>query len=130
MLKVDLNSPTPLAEQIRLGIRHAIATGELHPGDPLPTVRQLAADLGINFNTVARAYQLLEGDGLAATLRGRGTMVKAARAIPPSGDEGAQCQWLAELRNALASARLAGLSREKTESIVSTEANLIWPKES
>ncbi len=79
MLTIRLDSPVPLAEQIRLGIRQAIAAAELAPGDPLPAVRQLANDLGVNFNTVARAYRELEQEGLVISRRGRGTVVTSAR---------------------------------------------------
>jgi GntR family transcriptional regulator len=49
--------------------------GDLKPGDQLPTVRQLAADLRINFNTVARAYRMLDDDGIISTQHGRGTFI-------------------------------------------------------
>ena len=52
-----------------------VARGELQPGDQLPTVRQLATDLRVNFNTVARAYRLLDEAGLISTQHGRGTYV-------------------------------------------------------
>jgi len=56
-------------------IKHQIATGKLKPGDQLPTVRQLAADLRVNFNTVARAYRLLDDDAIISTQHGRGTFI-------------------------------------------------------
>jgi GntR family transcriptional regulator len=56
-------------------IKHQIATGTLQPGDQLPTVRQLAADLRVNFNTVARAYRLLDEDAIISTQHGRGTFI-------------------------------------------------------
>ena len=74
-LEVDFRQRTPITEQIRSQIRMLISRGVLRPGDQLPTVRQLAADLRINFNTVARAYRLLEEDGLISVQHGRGTFV-------------------------------------------------------
>jgi GntR family transcriptional regulator len=56
-------------------VKQAIAGGKLNPGDQLPTVRQLAADLRINFNTVARAYRLLDEEGIISTQHGRGTYI-------------------------------------------------------
>jgi GntR family transcriptional regulator len=56
-------------------VKQAIASGKLSPGDQLPTVRQLAADLRINFNTVARAYRLLDEEGIISTQHGRGTYI-------------------------------------------------------
>lgn len=83
MLTVDPSDPTPLYAQLDRGIRAAIASGKLKVGDRLPTVRQLAVDLRINANTVARVYAELERAGVLATQRGIGTFVRQAPA-PPS----------------------------------------------
>ncbi|HSS98989.1 MAG TPA: GntR family transcriptional regulator [Terriglobales bacterium] len=72
---VDLTSHNPAYLQIIGEVRQAIAKSELNPGDQLPTVRQLAADLRINFNTVARAYRLLDEEGIISTQHGRGTFI-------------------------------------------------------
>src|ERR1700682_5802866 len=83
---VDSTSPTPIYAQLDRSIRAAIATGQLEPGAQLPTVRQLAVDLAVNANTVARVYAQLERDGVLETRRGVGTFVlespspRAARA--------------------------------------------------
>jgi GntR family transcriptional regulator len=74
-LKLDFRSGSPIYIQIMEQIRQMIASGELQPGDQLPTVRQLATDLRINWNTVARAYKLLDEAGLISSQRGRGTYV-------------------------------------------------------
>jgi len=73
---VDSTSPTPIYAQLNRSIRAAIATGELEPGAQLPTVRQLAVDLAVNANTVARVYAQLERDGILETRRGVGTFVR------------------------------------------------------
>jgi GntR family transcriptional regulator len=73
---VDPTSPTPIYAQLDRSIRAAIATGELEPGAQLPTVRQLAVDLAVNANTVARVYAQLERDGMLETRRGVGTFVR------------------------------------------------------
>src|SRR6266567_7941022 len=73
---VDSTSPTPIYAQLDRSIRAAIATGELDPGTQLPTVRQLAVDLAVNANTVARVYSQLERDGILETRRGVGTFVR------------------------------------------------------
>jgi len=75
MIRIDPESRVPLYAQIMEQIQAHIAAGQLTPGDQLPTIRQLAADLRINFNTVVRAYQELEREGLISTQRGRGTFV-------------------------------------------------------
>ena len=73
---VDTTSPTPIYAQLERSIRAAIATGELESGAQLPTVRQLAVDLAVNANTVARVYAQLERDGMLETRRGVGTFVR------------------------------------------------------
>jgi GntR family transcriptional regulator len=74
-IKVDLRLRIPIYVQIMDQIKYFIVNGELQPGDQLPTVRQMAADLHVNFNTVARAYRLLDEDGMISTQHGRGTYV-------------------------------------------------------
>ena len=74
-LKVDVRSKVPIYLQIGERVKHTIATGEMQPGDQLPTVRQLAQDLRVNFNTIARAYRLLNDAGVISTQPGRGTFV-------------------------------------------------------
>jgi GntR family transcriptional regulator len=76
MFEVDSRSPTPIYAQMDRSIRAAIATGKLEPGAQLPTVRQLAVDLAVNANTVARVYAQLERDGILETRRGVGTFVR------------------------------------------------------
>ena len=77
MFQIDANHPTPLYAQLERSIRFAIATGKLRIGDQLPTVRQLAVDLRINANTVAKVYTELERAGVVETRRGIGTFVTA-----------------------------------------------------
>ena len=69
-------SPEPVYEQIVRQIQDGVASGELPPGAPLPTVRQLACDLQLNRNTVARAYKQLEDRGVILTAGRRGTFVR------------------------------------------------------
>jgi GntR family transcriptional regulator len=76
MFAIDGTDPTPLYAQLERAIRVAIATGRLGLGDKLPTVRQLAVDLRINANTVARVYAELERAGVLETRRGVGTFVR------------------------------------------------------
>ena len=76
MFAVDATDPTPLYAQLERAIRVAIATGRLRPGERLPTVRQLAVELRVNANTVARVYGELERAGVLGTCRGVGTFVR------------------------------------------------------
>src|SRR5205814_10586903 len=75
MFQVDTKHPTPIYHQLDRSIRFAIATGRLGIGDQLPTVRQLAVDLRVNANTVAKVYSELERNGVVETRRGVGTFV-------------------------------------------------------
>jgi GntR family transcriptional regulator len=77
VLNIDSAHPTPLYHQLERAIRFAITTGKIAVGDQLPTVRQLAVDLRINANTVAKVYLELERAGVVETRRGVGTFVKA-----------------------------------------------------
>lgn len=72
-VNLDFNSGIPIYVQIVDQVRALLLSGELKPGDQLPTVRQLASELRVNFNTIARAYRLLDEAGLISTQRGRGT---------------------------------------------------------
>jgi GntR family transcriptional regulator len=76
MFVLDPGDPTPLYAQLERSIRAAIAAGRLAEGDRLPTVRQMAVDLRINANTVARVFAELERAGVVETRRGVGTFVK------------------------------------------------------
>lgn len=74
-IKIDFRSSTPIYIQIMEQIRQMVASNELKQGDQLPTVRQLATELRVNFNTVARAYRMLDEAGLISTQHGRGTYI-------------------------------------------------------
>ena len=74
-IQIDFRSGVPGYNQIVEQIQQEIASGRLKPGDQLPTVRALAADLRINFNTVARAYRILDEMGIISTQHGRGTYI-------------------------------------------------------
>ncbi len=129
MITIDLESATPIVEQVHAEIRQAIAAGQLRPGDSLPTVRQLAQDLGINLNTVARAYRLLESDGLVTSIRGRGSVVRSAREAPAIAEHSLQQRIGRTIRTLIADARLAGLERGELEALFVEQARSQWPRE-
>ena len=111
---IDPRSPTPLYEQIAARIRLAVASEELRPGDPLPSVRQLAAIVRDNPATVAQAYRDLEAEGFVSKRHGAGTFVKE---VPMKGKNEEMEQQARELVSSLMSdaARLgisAGLLRQ------------------
>jgi GntR family transcriptional regulator len=74
-IRLSRGGGTPAYLQIVDQIKHHMATGRLQPGQQLPTIRQLAVDLGVNRNTVARAYKELAREGVISTRQGRGTFV-------------------------------------------------------
>lgn len=108
---LDMTAATPPYEQVRAQLAGYIRAGALRPGDKLPVVRALAADLGVATNTIARAYRELEAIGLVTTRRRVGTIVQAASAPVD-----------AELRAAatrlVSRGRVAGLSDEAVIDLV------------
>ena len=78
LVTIDARDKTPIYAQLERGLRAAMATGRLRAGDQLPTVRQLAVELRINANTVARVYADLERSGAIETKRGVGSFVTAS----------------------------------------------------
>lgn len=89
LISIDAQDATPIYAQLERALRAAIATGRLQPGDQLPTVRQLAVELRINANTVARVYAELERAAVIETRRGVGSFISAtpAEARPPREHE-------------------------------------------
>lgn len=72
LIRVDATSAEPLFEQVVFAVKSAVARGAAEPGEKLPSVRELARDLGINPNTVVRAYEVLERDGVIVRRQGAG----------------------------------------------------------
>ena len=108
---LDMLAATPPYEQVRAQLAGHIRTGALRPGDKLPVVRALAADLGVATNTIARAYRELEAGGLVTSRRRVGTIVQA----PPS-PAGPALQEQAVLF--VRAARSAGLADEEVVDLV------------
>jgi GntR family transcriptional regulator len=86
LFEIDHRDPTPIYAQLERAIRVGIAMGRLKVGDQLPTVRQLAVDLKINANTVAKVYSELERAGALETRRGVGSFVKAEENSAPQAE--------------------------------------------
>lgn len=74
-IELDFRSSIPIYVQIIEQIKRLVDSGELKPGDQLPTVRQLATEVRVNFNTIARAYRALDDAGFISTQHGRGTYI-------------------------------------------------------
>jgi GntR family transcriptional regulator len=107
-ITVDIASAVPVFEQLVQQIRDAVLAGELHPGTALPTIRQLANDLQLNPNTVARAYKVLERDGVIET-RGRSGSFIHMRAKRHSKND-ARVTAVAALTESIEALRAAGLT--------------------
>jgi len=103
ILTLDMDGEVPIYQQIRDRIVEAIASGRLVEGSSLPSTRQLAVDLGINFHTVNKAYDLLRREGLLRVNRKSGAVVQRdARSGPP--EPGFAAEWETRLRTLLAEA--------------------------
>jgi GntR family transcriptional regulator len=116
-IEIDFESGVPIYMQLVDRIKQMVVNGQLQPGQQLPTMRQLAIDLRINYNTVGRAYLILDQEGVISTQQGRGTYVTSRL------DEG-QVQELrmGKLRSmfgqVIHEAHVLGYSREEIERIV------------
>ena len=115
-LHVDTADPTPPFEQLRRQLRDLVTTGVLEPGDRLPPLRQLAADLGLAVGTVARTYRELEAAGLVVSRRGGGTRVADASAsrTPQAARSALQSLAVSYARHA----RLLGMSDDDAIRVV------------
>lgn len=117
-ITIDETDRRPLYQQLVDEIKALIARGELPEGASLPPVRQVAADLGVNLNTVAFAYRRLQDEGLVKVRHGSGALVTATTL----GDRTHE-QLRAQLCTALTDLVLAGLKRSEIKSLVDSELN-------
>ncbi|HMR48071.1 MAG TPA: GntR family transcriptional regulator [Arachnia sp.] len=116
-LRIDVASSVPPFEQIRAQVSGHIAAGDLRPGDRLPTVRDLASDLGIAVGTVQRAYRELETQGLIVSRRRHGTAVAAHGATTASPSPATEDVRILAQRLA-AEAAAAGMSLQQLTDLV------------
>lgn len=119
-LTIDTTDPRPIYQQVADGIKELIARGKLVEGASLPPVRQLAADLGVNLNTIATAYRELQTDGLIVIKHGSGCVVSSRTNSERSPEE-----LLRPLRTALTELILAGLSSSKILNLVARELSTV-----
>lgn len=109
-LEIDFKSDLPIYEQIRRGIIIGLAKEQIKPGDKLPSVRDMAENIGINLHTVNKAYKLLEADGVLTMDRRYGSLISENVNPMESYDEG---KIESELDLLLAIAKLKGLKKEE-----------------
>ena len=117
-LSIDTDSATAPFEQVRTQIASAVAEGQLSPGTKLPTVRRLAADLGLATNTVARAYRELEGDAVIATHGRGGTFVRSDVLDEPAAHSGAADLAKAAATGYVHTVRRLGLNSQEAARLV------------
>lgn len=117
-ITVDRGIDRPVYEQVADQIRELVTAGALPAGAPLPSVRSLASDLGVNLNTVARAYRVLESEGFLI-IRERAGVSVAAPAKEP--DPSVLAALTAQLRATLARLRQAGVPATELREIIEYE---------
>ena len=122
-LTIDPESATAPFEQVRTQIAAAVAAGQLSAGTRLPTVRSLAADLGLAVNTVARAYRELEADAVIATLGRRGTFVRSEVVDDPGAHSFAADTARASAAGYVQTVRRLGLSSQEALRLVENAWN-------
>ena len=106
LLRLDFSGDVPIYQQIRNQVVTAIASGQLSPGEKLPTIRALAEEVGINMMTASKAYQLLKSEGYITTGRRDGATVR----LPETG---AGPETIEGLRLRICELRLAGMGKEE-----------------
>jgi len=125
-MEINPSNNTPIFEQITNQVKYSVAVGAVRPGDLLPSIRQLAMDLLINPNTVARAYRDLEREGVLEMRRGLGAYV-APGAVPICKD--ARRKLISEkVRQVMEEAADASFSMEEIEKLVRQELDRIVRK--
>ncbi len=115
LINIDLRSRTPIFEQIIASVEELVLKGLLQPNEQLPSVRSLASELGINPNTIQKAYAELEGRGVIYSLNTRGSFV--------SGEIGAlqrrsKEEMIAKLENEFQEAKKKNISKSEIEMLL------------
>lgn len=113
MLQLDLQSRQPIYEQLMLKLSELVILGAMKADDQLPSVRTLARDLGVNPNTVQKAYQELERRGIIYSVAGKGSFIAAGE----SANSMMRTRGTETLRGAMEEGRRAGLTREDVNAL-------------
>lgn len=109
LIKIDFESENPIYMQLREQLIEGIARGELVPGETLPSVRQLAEDIGINLHTVSKTYNILKSEGYLTVDRRKGALVNG---IPHEYEENKQDELRRGLSGVLAQMHCKGITKE------------------
>lgn len=119
-IQIDFESGVPIYMQLVDRIKQMVTSGQLQPGQQLPTMRQLAADLRINYNTVGRAYLILDQEGVISTQQGRGTYV-ASRLDEAQVQKLRMDKLRSMIGQTIREAQVLGYSRQEIESVVAEQ---------
>lgn len=122
---IDESDPRPIYRQVADEIRRLIAGGALAEGEPLPSVRQVAVDLGVNLNTIAGAYRELQAEGLVTIRHGSGAVVSSRKTSARDAGE-----LRKPLQSALTALVLAGVPRAEIVNLVRQELRALTTKSS
>ena len=117
MIHLNYRDARPIYEQIKDGMRRLIVTGVMPAGEKLPSVRELAAELAINPNTISRAYRELEAEGYIYTASGKGSFVSDKAEV----DERRKAELMARLKELAAELRFLGATVEELMAAVAEE---------
>ena len=119
-LEIDFRSGIPIYLQVVERIKERLAAGRLKPGDQLPTVRSLALELRVNFNTIARAYRIMDESGIISTQQGRGTYI--LEMPPPEVTGSIRLKALEDLtQRYIADAERLGVSPEELDEVLNMQ---------
>jgi|SRR5581483_4556505 len=117
-LRVHVSGDTPAYRQIADGLRAHLVEGRLKPDETLPTVRDLATELGVHFNTVAEAYRILADEGWLDLKRRRGARVLARKT--PRPNSGKRAGFAQRMRELVATMRAEGVTEEEIRNELNT----------
>ncbi len=127
ILTIDLAATEPVYRQIRTQIVHAVATGELSPGEQLPSVRTLAGDLGVNMHTVNKAYAVLRDEGYVVMHGRSGAFIAdAARSTTSAQAREGQERLAGELARLALEFRARGGSRDDFVALATQQADAMF----
>ena len=114
MITLNYRDSKPIYEQVKDGFRKLILSGGLPTGERLPSVRELAAELAINPNTIQRAYNELEGEGYIYSVPGKGSFAAANAAA----DSARRAELMTQVRELLSELRYLGVSQQELLALV------------
>jgi GntR family transcriptional regulator len=120
LIRIDPDDRRPIYRQVVDAVKELLARGDLSEGDALPPVRQVALDLGVNLNTVAAAYRVLQDEGLIAIRHGSGAVV-SSRTVAGKSEESLRIP----LRTALTQLILAGMPKTRITNMVAEELRVL-----